>query len=721
MHETTGASTRSRRSFPPGPLRAALLALLPLVASAQAPTPAPTPAYAKQVEVTATRILEEADKVPAALTVLTGQELLDRGATDLRSALGLAAGVDIAPGGDGGPASSVPELWGLKELDAFLLVVDGVPWGGAFNPALGSLDLHDVDRIEVLRGPAPVLYGATSFVGVIQVVHNAAGRSARRASAFAGNHSSGGASVTAPLPPWKGFESSLGVDGERQGYRDDRTDYRRGHVLFRSRRATSDGGSFGFDVDGAWLDQDPASPHPRTGTMLASEVPLDANHNPEDAFLDERRLHLSAGFDHPVGAGTWSTTAAFTRSSQDVLRGFLTDVTASDPDGHGLREKVHVSDLYLDTHLGFGRSESVRGVAGADYLHGSGTARGGDFDYFVNLDGSGAPSGDTLPSQSDARIHDQRDFLGFYGQLEWNPVPAVRVDLGARLNHTRESRESSAQELDAPGPDTSEGERSDTRLGGGAGVVWTPWQQDAENVRLFASYRNTFKPAAIDFNIGDADAGGGGEDGEGGILKPETARSYEAGLRASLCGGQLALEASSFRMTFHNLVVPQAIDGLPSLVNAGEERLQGIETSAVGRLAHGLELRGTYAFHDAHFTDFLTEFDGVPTQLRGKRLEMSPRHLASAGLGWFPAMGWIGQVRLNWVGERFLDKRNRALASGYATLAAGVGYRRDRWEVRLDGTNLTDRRPPVSESELGDAQYYRLPARRVNVSGAFRF
>lgn len=87
---------------------------------------------------------------------------------------GLAVGIDIAPGGDGGPATAIPEIWGLKEFDAFLLVVDGVPWGGAFNPALTALNLTDLERIEVLRGPAPVMYGATSFVGVIQVVHKSA-------------------------------------------------------------------------------------------------------------------------------------------------------------------------------------------------------------------------------------------------------------------------------------------------------------------------------------------------------------------------------------------------------------------------------------------------------------------------------------------------------------------------------------------------------------------
>src|SRR5947207_407397 len=113
------------------------------------------PAVHESIEVTATRLPEAPEKVPAAIEVFTGDELRARGVRDLRSALALAIGVEIAPGGDAGPASAVPALWGLKEFDAFLLVVDGVPLGGAFNPAVTSVNFTDAERIEVLRVRLP--------------------------------------------------------------------------------------------------------------------------------------------------------------------------------------------------------------------------------------------------------------------------------------------------------------------------------------------------------------------------------------------------------------------------------------------------------------------------------------------------------------------------------------------------------------------------------------
>ena len=101
------------------------------------------------VQVTATRLPESVNLVPATVSVVSGKELRARGANDLRTALSLVSGVEIAPGGDAGPAGSVPAFYGFREFDAFLLVVDGVPAGGAFNPTLSTLDLRLDGRLAV--------------------------------------------------------------------------------------------------------------------------------------------------------------------------------------------------------------------------------------------------------------------------------------------------------------------------------------------------------------------------------------------------------------------------------------------------------------------------------------------------------------------------------------------------------------------------------------------
>ena len=651
------------------------------------------PAVLPPVEVVATRRAENVHEVPASIEVITGDDLRGRGAASLRDALSLAAGVAIAPGGDGGPAGAVPEFWGLREFDAFLLVVDGVPWGGALNPAVATLNLRDVDRIEILRGPAPVTYGATSFVGVIHVVHKAAAVNSRTLAAHGGSYGTGGASTSFGVPSNGAWKSRASVDLDRQGFRDDRTSWSRGHALWRTAKTAEDRSSW-ITGDLTILHQDPASPHPRDGASLSSAVPLDANHNPEGAFLNENRFAVSAGWERPVLRGSaWGTSLSFTHSSQRIFRGFLTDVTNTAGNATGFRENIDINDLYADTHILWAARSRLRFMTGADLLFANGEANGATFTYTAPLDGSTAAAV-TEPTTFDRDAADRRLFGGGYGSVEWRPVDRLTLSGGVRLNATSERR-------------GEEGNPSvtHTRLSGSVGALLGLWEQDANHVRAFADFRSTFKPAAFDFSLAENE----------GILEPETSRSYEAGLKVRALDGRLDLEASGFRMDFENLVTATVVGGLPALINAGKTRFQGFEVSGDLRLPHAVFARGSYSFHDGKFVDFVEAFDGVPTQLAGNRFEMSARHLASAGLSLSPGTGFIASASLNYTGDRYLNKRNTALAPGFATFDAGVGYRLRRAEFRLDGRNLGNRRDAVSESEFGDAQYYRMPARTVEV------
>jgi outer membrane receptor protein involved in Fe transport len=169
-----------------------MAAATPVTAAASGPIDA--------IVVTATRIPEPAEQIPAGISVVSGSELIARGASDMAGVLGLVPGVEAPTGGDAGPSSAVPSFWGLHEFDAFLLVVDGVPWGGAFNPAITTLDFTDVERVEVLKGAAPVMYGATSFVGVVHAIHYPAGDAADEADVAYGTHGSVREAVSFALP-----------------------------------------------------------------------------------------------------------------------------------------------------------------------------------------------------------------------------------------------------------------------------------------------------------------------------------------------------------------------------------------------------------------------------------------------------------------------------------------------------------------------------------------
>ena len=667
------------------------------------------PTVQQRVEVTTTRLPEDPEEDPAPIEVFTGEELSGRGARDLRTALSSAIGVEIAPGGGTGPASSVPAFWGLKEFDAFLLVVDGVPWGGAFNPALTTLDLNDIERVEVLRGPAPVTYGATSFVGVIHVVHKDAASTDRSLTVHGGSYGSGGGSFATPIPFFGDWASRLSIDGERVGFRDDRTEYRRGHGLWWVARKPVEEKRTWFNVDVNWLDQNPASPRVRDGLTLSPQNPVDTNYNPQDTFLDDHRFTGMLGFDRKVGGALWSTTGSVSHSRQDNYRGFLTTLS-DDPEAgdnaHGVKERIHLTDVYVDSHLSWKLPRAVTFLAGTDYQHGTGNAEGADFDYFVHLDGS-FPAPALRPDVLDVTINDHRDFFGPYASVEWQPLDRLRFDAGVRLNVTHENRKDAD-----PGAETSsEFSQTNVRASGSIGAIFTAWQQNQDSLSLYVNYRDTFKPAAIDFGIGENEGGG---EGQSTILKPETSRSVEGGIKSRFWNRRIEWEASGFFMDFSNLAIATVdAQGNPHLENAGEEHFKGFETGASLFLTHDVIARANYSFHDATFIDFTQIFDGVQTQLAGKRLEMSPHHLAGVSLYYVPIRGFLGGVSMNYTGSRFLDKRNRVLAEGFPTFDLSAGYRTPRWEIRVDARNLADRRDPVAESELGDAQYYLMSSRRV--------
>src|SRR4029450_5622281 len=152
---------------------------------------------------------------------------------------------------------------------------------------------------------------------------------------------------------------------------------------------------------------------------------------------------------------------------------------------------------YFDTHFEWSTSPDLKLVARIAHRHGEGEVEGTDFDYFAPLDGSVAPRV-AEPTDLDVHVDDKRDFSGLYGFAEWHPASTFRIDSGLRLNRTAEERE--GEEGEPPAGGEEEGHDVEhVRLSGSLGAMWTAWQHESDRVYLFANYRNTFKPAAIDF------------------------------------------------------------------------------------------------------------------------------------------------------------------------------------------------------------------------------
>ena len=676
------------------------------------------------VQVTATRQAEPVDDVPASITLISGDDLRLRGANDLRTALSLVAGVEGTPGGDAGPAGAVPSMWGLREADAYLLVVDGVPWGGAFNPATPSLDLTGVERIEIMRGAAPVMFGATSFSGVIHVIHYAAGQAPATAAFSAGSYGAYGAALSASLPKIGGYQQSLTAHIEKRGYAEDRSEFRRYHALYRG---ASD---LGFakahvDADVSVLPQEPSGNLLlRDGATVHSELPINANYNPAGSKLNQQRYQLNAGLDGIASFGHWATTLSFTRTLDNINRGFLRGEAFSNPPdagvGDGLQadgysQKRAITDLYFDAHVDTQPLTNLSLTYGLDYLHGHGAEHAINYGYCIDPNGNEYDCAGAHGQDEIVRSEDTRHFLGLYVQTDWTPVSRLDVIAGVRLNHTRESAAGTA--YDNTGAVVFDGtdQRNSTRLSGVLGASLHAWKDGENALTLYADYRNSYKPLAIDF----------GPEAEVEVLKPETANSYEIGAKMQLLDERLDIDASLFRMDFKNGLTFQD-DGTGNIVraNGGETRFQGFEVESRYALIQHLQLAAHYAYHDARFIRY-TRDNGASAD--GNQFELAPYQTGGLGLLYAMPKGFNASLVADYAGRRKLNKSNSVAVGGFTTLDASLGYDFGAYAVHLNGYNLTNRREPVSESEqqeavtvTGTAGYYRLPARSLMLGVSFK-
>jgi len=672
----------------------------------------------ENVQITATRLPESVGDVPADVTIISGDELRERQSNTLGSALALTAGAEAPPGGDAGPSSAVPSFWGLHEFDAFLLVVDGVPWGGAFNPAIPDLDFNNVQRIEVLKGSAPVAFGATSFVGVIQVLHYPAGEAANEIEAAYGNYDSWRGAGSVALPDWGSWAHSIAADGEQLGFADKREAVNDGHFLYRAETPLGPG-TFRLDADISLVRDVPPSPIVREGDALTNLTPINANYNPANARIHEGRHHASLNYLLPTSFGEWSTLVSFAHSNIEDVRGFLRADLINDgsPNADSQDQSRLIQDGYFDTHFNHQLAPDAVLVVGIDLLYGLGRQTSLNGEYFVSLSGLVIPPPTTRIHVDEINtIRDQRVFIGQYAEFDWRPMSAVDVLGGLRLNETSEDKTSGhIDTIDSTADESAREKHNETRVSGMIGASYRAWNEGSDEAVLYADYRNAFKPAAIDF----------GPDYTPGVLNSETAQSYEIGMKGALSGGQFTYDAEAFLLDFSNLVVATTDpNGEPVLRNAGGERLKGIELETRFLIMPNLSLAANIAYHDARFTNFIVgdeegdgaevgEADQGSVNASGNQLTLAPYVLASGGLLYTPPQGFHGSFVVNYVGRRFLDEENEAPTSGYTTLALTAGYRFGRYDIALSGTNLTDQRPPVTQSEFGSSSYYLLPARTL--------
>ena len=215
-------------------------------------------------------------------------------------------------------------------------------------------------------------------------------------------------------------------------------------------------------------------------------------------------------------------------------------------------------------------------------------------------------------------------------------------------------------------------------LTGQAGAVFTPWQPLA----AYVGYSSSFKPVFIrpgEREVNDWD--------------PERGQQIEGGVRARIEAEehQIDLDAAVYWLEKRNVVIPLGAD---DFTQAGKQRSQGIDLALTYHAPQWIDVSAGYSLNDATFREFVNAdpVTGENKDLRGKHLAFTPQHSATAWLG----IRVTEQVGVG-VGGRFMakqyaDPENRVPMPDYALLDASAWWKTDRATINLSVRNVLDER-----------------------------
>ena len=558
----------------------------------------------EQLVVTATRLPDLADTIPAGVTVIDSATIAERGYVTLVDALNAVPGLRIVQ--TGGPGSQTSVFIRGTNSNQVLVLRDGIPIndpgdpGGAFN--FGSDLLTDVDRIEVVRGEMSGLYGSGAIGGVINLITKKGSGALHGSLTLAGGSQRQGlaaADVAGGRGIWdfsaqaQGF-STEGFDqtpqreisvytGEADGDRNKSAQVEIGVTPFADTR---------FSVLLRARDQ-------KAGY---DDVPFDGG----NASSYDSALFGRLGVTSKLLGGDWETSAMLSRLQDD--RRYTVTYDPADPNGdkqdsryHGRRTDAQWNNV---VHLGDIGAFKTTDLT-LDYEHAS--------------------------DQAHTRINDLT--VAFPPAYESSVVAHADTDSGSAGLQTRIFDRLTATGQVREDATTIAGDALTWRVGG---VLAVP-----EIVsRLHATYGTSFRAPALFDRYGIDDFGYRGNPD----LKPERAQGWEAGWAVDLPVGEKRNSASVSLTYFDNRIrdLIQTVDSpdfTSTTENVPSALTRDLEAVVTAKIADWLNADLTYTYTDARGT------------AASYRLLRRPYNQGSADLRLSPFRGFMVTPELLYIGQ----------------------------------------------------------------------
>jgi iron complex outermembrane receptor protein len=694
------------------------------------------------IVVTARRRAESLQDVPIAVTAYTGEALERTGAIDITEISDTTPNVTLETSrgtnttltafirgvGQQDPVAGFEAGVGLYLDDVFLN-----------RPQAAVLDIYDVERIEILRGPQGTLYGRNTIGGAIKYVTRRLDSDPMlRIRGNLGTYDQADLIVTTSVPLSEAIRvGASGARLSRGGFGDNLNgrveNYNRDIYAARGTIEVEPTPAFFLRVSADYTKDfsDPRNGH-RLLRGLVSGAPV------LDDVYDTR-----AGLNTPrqeVEAYGGAVRAELQVSDQITLKNILAyrkDVShapidfdslpAADVDVPAIYRNKQFSNEFQIVYEG----DRLQGLAGVYYLDANAN---NIFDVIL------ATTSPALPGLTASTFGDvNTKTWAVFGDFTFDFTDQFSVSLGGR--YTVDKREAvvvrrnllfgPSPELGGSpvgglfpagrqlGPLTSDfqGEETFKEFTPRASVTFKPNDDNT----LYASYSKGFKGGGFDprgLSTAAPDLSGNGvreysEIFDYFLFEPEKVTSYEVGYKASLFDRRLRLAIAGFYADYKDVQVPGSvgavINGVPTFVgvttNAGKATFKGVESELLATLFRGdngsrLNFTGTLGYLDAQYDEFITNVPGRgPVDVAEfRRIQNTPKWTLSGTFDYSVPIGESSLSASSTVSYRsktfqfetpspFLDQ------PGYALWDASLVWSgpNDEYTIGLHAKNITDK------------------------------
>lgn len=651
-----------------------LVCILALCAGASAQTPEPMenilvtgarPSGLTEQTTAGSRLGLTGLETPAAIQTLSGDDIRLRGDINVNEAVTRATGITSqATVGNGGNSVAVRGF----DASSVAYLYDGVRNMGSLGNLGFPYDPWTVDRIEVLSGPASVLYGIAGIGGAVNVIPRRPSRdvehSVRISTASFGTH--------------RAAVDTTGPIGDRLAYRFDVSRQSSdGYIDRGESESTAVSAAFAFEpTDDLKLtvSHDYGDIHPMNYNGLplvdgeALESLREVNYETADAdvYYNEKTTRLNADWvpsDSLSVRNVTSLVVADRLWKMGPTRLNYQPVGKVVRDGYGIYEQDqeqwnNQTEVRWNNTL-FGRDNVAS--FGAD---------------FEKLDYTRVVS--TWPGES-STVDLESPIPGMYPTTDPTISPAATM-LVSRYSLFAEDRLELTPKFSVVGGvryDHSRVHRDDLPTMSRATRTFDPvnWRLGAvleisPGFNFYAQYSKATDWISSICCVAASQL----------AYEPSEGKQVEIGLKQSTQNSRLEWSVAAYRIRKTNLLVPDPFE-LDALIQVGAQSSRGFEASVALDVGDGLRIEANGTVLDPHYDEFHQLVGGVLVSRNGNTPTNVPSESANLWVSWSFRPGWLAQGGVRYVGERFIDTANTFTLPSYTVVDANL-----RWELNADIT-----------------------------------